>query len=56
MKTWMAVALVVLGILATILFCYWLSNTLSLEWCIGISIALNFVVSCYLAYQKHCEN
>ena len=53
LKTWMAWMILIVAVTGIILLSYWLSSTLSIETCIGITIVLNFIVSCYLAYEKY---
>ena len=53
MKTWMAWALLIAGVSVIVVFCYWLTETLSVETCNEITIIINFIVSCYLAYEKY---
>ena len=53
LKTWMAWTLLIVYVLGLLILCYWLASTLPIEVSIGITIILNFIVSCYLAYEKY---
>ena len=44
---------VILGVIAIIAFALWLTSKISIWTSIYITIVLNFIVSCYLAYEKY---
>ena len=53
MKEWMCWILLILGVGVIIFVGWWLTTVISIMTSIYINIVLNFIVSCYLAYEKY---
>ena len=53
MKEWMCWTLLILGVGVIIFVGWWLSSNLPVMTSYYITIVLNFIVSCYLAYEKY---
>lgn len=53
MKDWMCWVLLVAVVGLIIVLVWWLTSVLPIMMSIYISIVLNFIMSCYLAYEKY---